>query len=170
MKRTNDARHASSSGRIHLFDQDGLPWTSRVRWGILLFCVSSVVILLAPLVGIYLGIWLLSKGKSALTLILYLALTSIFITASFVPFPPHGALAVVEFVLDLSLPVVWLVGAFVLRSDVMRYYVGREGIPFPLNPVLTAIFGTWYVGGNLRADFPLDASGKVGTGVLKLLV
>jgi len=170
MKRTDDVRQVSSLGRIRLFDQDGLPWTSRVHWGILLFWVAVFLFLLAPLVGIYLGIWLFSKGKSALTLILYLALAVISVTASFTPFPTHGALSAIEIVLDGSILVLWLVGAFALRRDVMRYYSGREGIPFSLNPALTAFFGPWYVGGHLRADFPLDGSGKVGAGVLKLIV
>jgi hypothetical protein len=52
----------------------------------------------------------------------------------------------------------------------MLYYSGREGVPLALNPVLTAFFGPWYVGGNLRAEFPLDPTGKTGEGVLKLIV
>lgn len=170
MKRANDVRQVSSSGRIRLFDQDGLPWTSRLHWGILLFWVAAFLLLLAPLVGIYLGIWLLSKGKSALTLILYLALAVISASASFGPFPTNGALSAIEIVLDGSILVLWLIGALVLRRNVMRYYSDREGIPFSLNPALTVLFGPWYVGGNLRPDFPLDGSRKVGEGVLRLIV
>jgi hypothetical protein len=170
MKGTDDARQVSSLGHIHLFDQDGLPWSSQVHWGILLFWVAVFLFALAPLVGIYLGIWLISKGKSALSLILYLALAGISVLAFFAPFPTHGALSAVEIVLEMSDLVLWLVGAFALRRDVIRYYSGREGIPFSLNPALTAFFGPWYVGGLLRADFPLDGSGQVGAGVLKLIV
>lgn len=170
MKRTDDVRQVSSLGHVRLFDQDGLPWTSRVHWGILLFWVAVFLFVLAPLVGIYLGIWLFSKGKSALSLILYLALGVISVLAFFAPFPGNGALSALEIVLDVSILVLWLAGAFALRHDVMRYYSDREGIPFLLNPALTAFFGPWYVGGFLRADFPLDGSGKVGAGVLKLIV
>ena len=92
------------------------------------------------------------------------------VTACFAPFPTHGALSAIEIFLDGSILVLWLVGAFSLRRDVMRYYSGREGIPFSLNPALTAFFGPWFVGGHLRADFTLDGSGKVGAGVLKLIV
>lgn len=63
----------------------------------------------------------------------------------------------------------WLVAAFTLRRDIIRYYSLREGIPFALNPVLTALFGPWYVSGHLRADFPLDDSGNVGKGNMKLI-
>jgi hypothetical protein len=71
--------------------------------------------------------------------------------------------------LQLSALILWLVAAFTLRRDVIRYYSSREGIPFDLNPVLTALFGPWYVSGHLRANFPLDDSGKAGPGVMKLV-
>ena len=170
MMRTDDVRLVSRLGRIRLFDQDGLPWTSRLHWGILLFWVAAILFVFAPLVGIYLSIWLTSKGRSALSLILYLVLAVISIPAFFAPFPTHGALSTVETVLDVSFLILWLVSAFALRRDVMCYYSSREGIPFSLNPALTALFGPWYVGGHLRADFPLDHSGKVGAGVMKLIV
>jgi len=168
MKRINHVRQVGSSGHIRLFDQDGLPWTSRVPWGVLLFWVAAILFVFAPLVGIYSGIWLISKGKSARSLILYMALAIVSVLAFLVPFPTHGTTA--ETVMDLSILILWLVGAFALRRDVMRYYSGREGSPFPLNPVLTAFFGPWYVGCHLRADFPSDDSGQGGTGVLKLIV
>ena len=75
----------------------------------------------------------------------------------------------VETILGVSSLILWLVGAFALRRDVKLYYSGREGVPFPLNPVLTACFGPWYIGGRLRADFPLDDSGRVGAGVMKVV-
>jgi hypothetical protein len=98
-----------------------------------------------------------------------LALAVVSVPVFFVPFPLHGALSTVATVLDVLILILWLAAASVLRRDVMRYYSGREGIPFPLNPALTAFFGPWYVGGHLRADFPLDESGNVGAGVLKLI-
>jgi hypothetical protein len=169
MKRINGAQRDNSSGHIRFFDQDGLPWTSRIRWGFLLFWVASIFAFLAPVVGIYLSVWLVSKGRSALSLILYLALSVICVPVFLAPFPSHGVMSSVEIALDMSLLVLWLAGAFLLRHEVIRYYSGREGIPFLLNPVLTAIFGPWYVGGHLRADFPLDDSDRVGEGVLKLI-
>ena len=72
MKRVDDIRQLNSSGRIRLFDEDGLPWTSRLHWGVLLFWVAAILFVVAPLVGIYLGIWLISKGRSAQSFFLYL--------------------------------------------------------------------------------------------------
>lgn len=74
-----------------------------------------------------------------------------------------------ELVLDVSVVVLWLMSAFMLRRDVRRYYSDREGVPLPLNPALTALFGPWHIGGHLRACFPLNSSGKTGSGVLKLV-
>jgi hypothetical protein len=83
-------RQSSRLGNSRLFGQDGLPWTSRLPWGMLLFWVAGVLIFLAPLVGIYLGIWLISKGRSALSLILHLAIRLILIPAFFTPLPAQG--------------------------------------------------------------------------------
>jgi hypothetical protein len=168
MNRTDDARQASRLGRGRLFDQDGLPWTSRLHWGLLLFWVAGVLIIFAPIIGIYLGTWLISKGRSTLSLILYLATTLVFIPAFFTPLPAQGTTG--DTVLVVSFFVLWLVGAFVSRREVMLYYSDPEGASFALNPVLTAFFGPWYVGGKLRADFPLDGTGKPGAGLLKLIV
>ncbi len=170
MKRINEHPMGGSSSPIRFFVQDGLPWTSRIRWGVLLFWLASIFSFIAPLVGIYLGVWLVSKGRSALSLFLYLALSVIFVPAFLASFPSHGKMSSVEDALYVSLLILWLVASFCLRREVSSYYSGREGIPFSLNPVLTAIFGPWYVSGHLRADFPLDDSGRVGAGVLKLIV
>jgi hypothetical protein len=160
----------NSSSLVRFFDQNGLPWTSRLRWGVLLFWVASILAFLAPFVGIYLSVWLVSKGRSAFSFILYSALSLICLIVCLAPFPSNGVMSSTETALYVSLMVLWVAGAFLLRREVIRYYSGREGIPFSLNPVLTAIFGPWYVGGHLRADFPLDDSGRAGEGVLKLVV
>ena len=154
--------------RVRLFDEDGLPWTSRVRWGMLLFWLAILWFVFAPIVGIYLGIWLISKGKSALSLVLYVVLTSVWVAVFLLPGGTHRIPSSVELALEVSSSVLWLVGAYALRLQVMRYYSDQEGIPFPLSPVLTALFGPWYVSGHLRATFPLDGTGRAGTGILKL--
>ena len=170
MSKGHDLRQTERPSSIRLFDQDGLPWTSRVRWGMLLVWVAIIWFVLAPLVGIYLGIWLISKRRSALSLVLYVALTVVIVATFFLPVPTHGLLSMIELALEASASALWLAGAFTLRHQVMRYYSGREGVPFPLNPVLTAFFGPWYVSGHLRADFPLNESGKAGVGVMRLIV
>jgi len=151
-----------------LFDEDGLPWVSRMEWGWLLGWISAILFILGPLVGMYIGLWLKTKRLSSLVLFMYSALTILWFGLLFFPFPEHDnffsldALVVITFAL-------WLAAAFMLRSEVMKYYSTREGIAFKLNPALTAIFSAWYVSGQLRADFPLNKSGNVGAGILKLV-
>jgi hypothetical protein len=97
-----------------------------------------------------------------------LAISLILISAFFTPLPAQGMTG--DTVLIVSFLLLWLVGAFVIRREVMLYYSAPEGVSFALNPVLTTFFGPWHVGGNLRADFPLDRIGKTGAGLLKLIV
>ena len=169
MQGAEEVRLGGRSNSGGLFDGDGLPWTSKIHWGLLLFWVGAIFIALAPLVGIYLGMWLISRQRSKLSLILYLALFVVFASSIAVPLPAHGPFSSLELVLDVSVVVLWLVSAFMLRRDVRRYYTDREGIPLPLNPVLTALFGPWYISGHLRANFPLNSLGKTGSGILKLV-
>ena len=169
MQGAEEVRLDSRSHINGLFDRDGLPWTSKIQWGLLLFWVGGVFIAFAPLVGIYVGLWLMSRQRSKLSLILYVALFVAFASAVVFPFPAHGPLSMFELVLDVSVVVLWLMSAFMLRRDVRRYYSDREGVPLPLNPALTALFGPWHIGGHLRACFPLNSSGKTGSGVLKLV-
>jgi hypothetical protein len=164
-----DVRLDGRSRTNGLFDRDGLPWTSRIQWGLLLFWVGAILIVFAPLVGIYLGLWLISRQRSKLSLILYVALFAAFAFAVVFPFPANGQLSMFEMLSDVSVVVLWLVSAFTLRREVRRYYSDREGVPLSLNPVLTAMFGPWYIGGHLRANFPLNSLGKTGSGVLKLV-
>lgn len=156
--------------RFTLFDCDGLPWSSRLSWGWLLMWVSIIWFVFAPIVGLYLGLWLRSKGRSALVFNAYLAITGLCLVLFLVPFPARGIYSAVETVLAGLMVFLWLASAFLLRHEVAKYYTTREGLPFPLNPALTVLFGPWYVGGHLRADFPLDESGTTGAGVLKLIV
>ena len=136
----------------------------------LLFWVAAVFFFLAPIAGIYLSLWLISKRMSALPLVLYGALAVVCVLAFLAPLPTHGALSSASRVVDTSLLVLWLLAAFTLRRNVMRYYSDREGVPFSLNAALTALFGPWYIGGHLRAEYPSSGAGQTGSGVLKLVI
>jgi hypothetical protein len=170
--KTQNQAHMELWGHAWLFDQDGLPWSSRLRWGLLFLWVPVIFFPLTPLVGIYLGVWLISKGKSALVLMLYSAFTIVSVWAFVLPFPTQATVAVspIEIALEGSSTILWIISAFTLRHQVMDYYSKREGVTFYLNPLLSGIFGPWYVSGRLRADFPVDGTGKAGEGVLKIVL
>ncbi len=164
---SRQVRRPEERSQITLFDSDGLPWSSRLAWGWLLLFFSIIGFVLAPVIGMYLGLWLRTKGRPAQVFIMYLAISGLFI---FLVSSSEGSLtALIAGMLALCLLLLWIVAAFTLRCQTMEYYSSREATSFRLNPVMTALFGPWYVGGHLRADFPLNNAGKTGSGVLKLV-
>lgn len=96
-----------------------------------------------------------------------LVMTSLCLAVFLVPFPSRGIFSALGVVLEALIVLLWFAGAFALRNEVARYHSNREALPFRLNPALTALFGPWYIGGHLRADFPLDEMGNAGSGVSK---
>ncbi len=153
--------------RYRLFDSDGLPWVSRLGWGWLFLLSLLSGFSLAVGLGIYLGVWTKGKGQSLSSLYIYLALAILY-AASVAAYLAH--LTSKANSIDLIAAVLWFAGAFTLRRQVIRYYSTREGTPFRINPILTGLFSVWYICGSLRADYPLNQSGKVPEGVLKLAI
>jgi len=153
--------------RYRLFDSDGLPWASRIGWGWLCLITLITGFTFAVALGIYLGIWTKGKGRSVLPLCLYLAIAFIAILAIAAA---YAHLRLATDALDLVGFALWFAAAFVLRYEVIRYYSQREGTVFRIGPWLTALFSVWYICGSLRADYPLDETGKAPAGVLKLSV
>jgi hypothetical protein len=154
------------TSRYRLFDSYGLPWTSRLSWYWLYTLTIFTGFVFAFLLGIYLGLWLKSKGKGISVLLLSLVMAALFILLFFLPYQAHHA---EDFAFNLIL-ILWFAAAYLSRQKVISYYSEREGSPFKINPVLAGILSVWYVSGCLRADFPLDESGKTSTGTLKLTI
>jgi hypothetical protein len=157
-----------SSSVIGLFDADGLPWTSRLSWGWLLFLSLVTGFVVAILMGIYLGIWIRSKGRSVMPLCVYFTIAAMY-AALFLPAPLVPTQGMTDTVIILGV-VLWFVGAYMLRNQVMQYYSDREGTSFRISPGLTALLSVWYINGCLRPDFPADKTGKAPKGILKLTV
>ena len=73
MDRVNEqTRTPKNPSRLTLFDSDGLPWSSRLEWGWLLALVAIIWFALGPVIGMYLGLWLRTKSRSALVFNMYL--------------------------------------------------------------------------------------------------
>jgi hypothetical protein len=162
----SDSSSAAAAFRLRLFDAYGLPWTSSLEWYWLYLLTALTGLGFAFALGIYLGLWLISKGRGTGALTLYLATTVVVVALCFIP--AHAGTA--EYVGAAVAVILWFTAAYVLRRDVIRYYTSREGTPFRINPALAALFPVWYINGRLRADFPLDASGKAAGGTLKLSI
>jgi hypothetical protein len=144
----NEARYEPKP-RYHLFDPDGLPWTSRLSlgWLIVLFWVTGGM--LAVPMGVYLGLWLKAKGRSQLVLVAY-TLFAFFVAALFLPnLRPAWTDAV-----SLLMVVCWLLGAFLARHEIMQYYTAREGSAPDMSLLLTALLGVWYLNYRIRPAFP----------------
>jgi hypothetical protein len=146
---SKEAKYEPTS-RIRLFDPDGLPWTSRLSlgWIIVLFCATGGV--LAVPMGVYLGLWLKAKGRSGLVLAAY---TTLF-ACSLATLVLSESLSAWTDGVSTLMVVCWFLGAFLARREIMRYYAGREGSALDLSPVLTALFGVWYLNYRLRPLFP----------------
>ena len=99
---------------------------------------------LTPVLGFYLGLWVRGRTKSALVLMLYIALTLIY-ALDIVP----GSLfsSGTQNTPDALAAALWFVAAFVLRSQVMRYYGERESVPFRVKSILPALSSVRYING-----------------------
>ena len=140
------------TSRTHLFDPDGLPWTSRLSlgWVIVLFCATGG--LLAVPMGVYLGLWLKAKGRSWFVFVAYTLFACSCVTLLLTNLPTAWKDAV-----GTLMAVCWFLGAFLARREIMRYYAGREGSALNLSLLLTALFGVWYLNYRLRPAFPSRA-------------
>ncbi len=149
-----------------LFDSDGLPWTSRLGWEwLLVMCFFTGNLIILPF-GIYLGLWIKDKGRSSVPLYIFVSVTVLFI-ATLVPSFKwiHG------YTLDAISGAIlagWFAGAFTLRYEVRRYYADAEGWPIHINLFFTALFSACWISYCVRANYPLDRSGKLAPGLLKL--
>ena len=168
--RPQDGIPLQNNFHVSLYDTDGLPWTSRLSWGWILFLTftTGFGFFVAIPLGIYLGLWLKTKGRSALALSIYIALAAL-VLVLFLPFGRANSQSMTD-AISLLAVVLWFVGAYTLRYQVIRYYSDREGTEFRINPFLTALLSVWFINGCLRADFPLDKDGKLPEGLLKLRI
>jgi hypothetical protein len=164
--RPQDGVPLQNNFHVSLYDTDGLPWTSRLSWGWILFLTFATGFLVAIPLGIYLGLWLKTKWRSASALAIYIALAVLGL-ALLLPFGPANSQPMTDAITLLAV-ILWFGGAYTLRYQVIRYYSDREGAEFRINPFLTALLSVWFINGCLRADFPLDKNGKLPEGLLKL--
>jgi hypothetical protein len=145
--RSGQKRQPSSA----LFDSDGLPWTAHLSLGWIIFLIFMTGGLLAVPIGIYLGLWLKTKGHSALVLAIY-SLVACSVVILFLPenqIPSALTDGVSLFAIGL-----WFVGAFVTRHQVQRHYAECEGSEFHLSLLLTALLSIWYINYRIRPEFP----------------
>ena len=138
---------------ISLFDSSGLPWTTHLSLGWIMFIFAVTGGLAAIPIGLCLGAWVKAKTRSPLVLLIFVLLA--------------GACAAL-FLLDpmmnqrwsnavgLSTVVLWFAGALIARHQIAHYYAQREGSEFRLSLAFTLLFGVWYLNYRIRPELPAD--------------
>jgi len=129
--------------KYQLEDQYGRPWTASANLGWLTLAAVLSCGIAAPLLGIYLSLWIRRKGAS----IWPLAFFSLPF-ASFVISFPFGYVLPQSFRLPDLLGfagLCWIAGAFSLRYEIQRYYREREGWEIEIGPFFTFFFSVLYI-------------------------
>jgi hypothetical protein len=115
--------------------------------------------------GIYLALWIQSKGRSALPLLGFLSV--VFATvldkilghfSMTLPFSDIAGILVVF---------VWIGSTYALRHEIKRYYKEAEGWEIEIGPVFTFLFSVVYINYCLNRAM-LDYSSNKGTTSLNL--
>jgi len=128
---------------LKLEDEYGRPWTASANLGWVTLITVLTVGAAAPLLGIYLSLWIRSKGRSALPLICFSAASVCFLLSiSLGRFYPHSQ--VLGYLDDID-PILWIVAAFTLRHEVQRYYKESEGWEIEIGPFFTFLFSALYI-------------------------
>ena len=137
--------------RVSLFDSYGMPWTTRltIGWLLVVFWVTGGMA--AVPIGLYLGLWIRTKIKSALVLLIYALLAG----ACALLFLPEVNQRWAD-AIGLAAVVLWFAGALVGRHQIARYYTQRAGSQFRLSLAFTLLFGVWYLNYQMRPEFPRD--------------
>ena len=129
--------------RYQLEDDYGRPWTASTSLGWLTFAAVLTCGLVAPLLGIYLSLWIRRKGRSVWPLVCF-SLPFAWFVVQF----PMGKLLPHSFLLsDLTnfVGLMWIGGAFTLRHEIQRYYKECEGWDIEIRPFFTFFFSVLYI-------------------------
>jgi hypothetical protein len=135
---------------MQLEDKDGLPWTASTHlgWIILVLILTFGAAILA--LGIYLSLWIRSKGRSALPLLAFL-LTTLGTLAGLVVHRwfhnPHAT-----DVLDWVTTILFIAAPFMLRREIQGYFRETQGWQPIINPLWTFFFSALYINYRLVPD------------------
>jgi Mn2+/Fe2+ NRAMP family transporter len=128
-------------------DRKGVPGISRLTWfWALVFTFFSCGAFALGL-GIYLSFWVHAKRKAGVAVYGYLILAlSLMLGLLPTSFFPHGV-RWENFSTPVSLTVclLWIANAFVLRRELMLYYASPEGGVLEMSPWLTGLFSVYYL-------------------------
>jgi hypothetical protein len=127
---------------IKLEDEYGHPWTAAANLGWLTLIAVMTCGIAAPLLGIYLSLWIWSKGRSAWPLICFSLASFVCILTFTLGKLTHPGL--VDDV-DVLGGILWVIASFSLRHEIQRYYKEREGWKIEIGPFFTFCFSALYI-------------------------
>ena len=128
---------------FQLEDDYGRPWTASASLGWLTLVAVLTCGFAAPLLGIYLSLWIRRKGRSILPLICFSLPFACFVVTY-----PFGAILPRSYqIIDLFTfgGVMWIAGAFSLRREIKRYYREKEDWEIEIGPFFTFFFSVLYI-------------------------
>ena len=128
---------------LSLEDEDGRPWTASTSlgWIVLIIVLTSGIAAMA--LGLYLSLWIRSKGRSALPL--YGFVTIAFICSACAMPLKHLMSTVIAEQLATVASLVWIASTFALRHQIKRYYKESEGWDVEKGPFFTFFFSVIYI-------------------------
>jgi hypothetical protein len=128
---------------FQLEDSYGRPWTASASLAWLTLVAVLTCGVAAPLLGIYLSLWIRRKG-GAIWPMIYFALPF----AWFMVMNPLGSVLPRSFrfpdVVGLA-GLFWVGGAFSLRREIRKYYRRCEGWEIEISPLFTFLFSVMYI-------------------------
>jgi hypothetical protein len=127
--------------RYQLEDAYGRPWTASANLGWLTLLAVLTCGIAAPILGIYLSLWIRRKGRSVWPLV--------FFSLPFASFA-IGFVSVLPLSFRLTdligfIPLMWIAGAFSLRYEIRHYYREQEGWEIEIGPFFTFFFSVLYI-------------------------
>jgi len=129
--------------RYQLEDAYGRPWTASASLGWLTLLAVLTCGIFAPLLGIYLSLWIRRKGRSVWPLVCF-ALPFAWFAFTF----PFGSILPHSFRPDDLggfVGTLWIAGAFSLRHEIQLYYKEKEGWDIEIGPFFTFFFSVVYI-------------------------
>jgi len=129
--------------KYQLEDQYGRPWTASASLGWLTLAALLSCGIAAPILGIYLSLWIRRKGRSIWPLVFF----SLPFASFVISFPFGGVLPQSFLLADLTgfAGALWIAGAFSLRFEIKRYYKQQEGWDIEIGPLFTFLFSVLYI-------------------------
>jgi hypothetical protein len=127
--------------RYQLEDDYGRPWTASASLGWLTLLAVLTCGIAAPILGIYLSLWIRRKGGSIWPLVCFSLPFASFAIGFVSTLPVSFRLT------DLIgfIPMMWIAGAFSLRYEIRRYYRQHEGWDIEIGPFFTFFFSVLYI-------------------------